>query len=191
MISALDLIVSSADTHSDAAFQPPHEPNAMQAMLEHSQKNYGPLPSELHPHRVRSRTSSRASPYPLRNLRSNMSPEKPLRSSPIQVFTDAPSKPFAASSAQPQYILREVQRPVNIPDVPTPPPVLGEIKPFTPFNVELDTSKAKHNKNGMGLPARPRVTSSTRRAALGWSKRSSGKSSMQDCKENVSTIVPT
>ncbi|KAI0357590.1 hypothetical protein OH77DRAFT_1519472 [Trametes cingulata] len=50
------------------SFQPPKEPAVMQAMLEHSQKNYGPLPSELRPHRVRSRTSSRASPYPLRNM---------------------------------------------------------------------------------------------------------------------------
>ncbi|OBZ78004.1 hypothetical protein A0H81_01655 [Grifola frondosa] len=46
------------------SFQPPTNPSGMQAMLEHSQKNYGPLPSELRPRRVRSRTSSRASPYP-------------------------------------------------------------------------------------------------------------------------------
>ena len=157
----------------------------MQAMLEHSQKSYGPLPSELRPHRVRSRTSSRASPYPLRAIRSTLSPEKP-RSSPIQVFTDAPSKPFAAVMHD-NSILREVQRNTNV-NVPTPPPALGEIKPFSPFHIELDTSKQA--KNVMGLPARPRVTSSTRRAALGWSKRSTGKSSTQDCKEN-SVIIPT
>ena len=157
----------------------------MQAMLEQSQKTFGPLPSELRPHRVRSRTSSRASPYPqLRAMRSTMSPEKP-RSSPIQVFTDVPIKPFA-NTTQEHSILREVQR--NTINVPTPPPALGEIKPFTPFNVDLDTSK--QGKNKMGLPARPRVTSSTRRAALGWSKRSTGKSSAQDFKEN-SVVIPT
>ncbi len=155
----------------------------MQAMLEHSQKNYGPLPSELRPHRVRSRTSSRASPYPLRYMRSTASPEK-SRSSPMHVFTDAPSKPFGMSLHD-QTVLREVQWSANA-DVPTPPPVLSEIKPLTPFNVELETSK--QGKNTMGLPARPRVTSSTRRAALGWSKRT-GKSSTQDCKEN--SIIPT
>ncbi|TBU22804.1 hypothetical protein BD311DRAFT_822465 [Dichomitus squalens] len=166
------------------SFHPPREPIAMQALLEHSQKNYGPLPSELRPHRVRSRTSSRPSPYPLRSMRSLTSPER-TRSSPMQVFTDAPSKPFAASLHD-QTVLREVQRNTNV-DVPTPPPVLGEIKPFTPFNVELETSK--QGKNAIGLPARPRVTSSTRRAALGWSKRT-GKSSTQEFKEN-SAIIPT
>ncbi|PIL26963.1 hypothetical protein GSI_10101 [Ganoderma sinense ZZ0214-1] len=165
------------------SFYPPREPVAMQAMLEHSQKNYGPLPSDLRPHRVRSRTSSRASPYPLRHMRSSASPEK-SRSSPMHVFTDAPNKSFGMSLHD-QTVLREVKRTTNI-DVPTPPPVLTEIKPFTPFNVELET--AKQGKNANGLPARPRVTSSTRRAALGWSKRT-GKSSTQDFKEN--SIVPT
>ena len=154
----------------------------MQAMLEHSQKNYGPLPSELRPHRIRSRTSSRASPYPLRHMRSTASPDK-SRSSPIHVFTDVPSKPFAMSLHD-QTVLREVQRSTNI-DVPTPPPALSEMKPFTPFDVELETSK--QGKTAMSLPTRPRVTSSTRRAALGWSKRT-GKSSTQDCKEN--SIIP-
>ncbi|KAJ6619274.1 hypothetical protein B0H10DRAFT_2216971 [Mycena sp. CBHHK59/15] len=45
-------------------FQPPKHPAGMQALLEHSVRNYGPLPSELGPRRVRSRTQSRASPYP-------------------------------------------------------------------------------------------------------------------------------
>ncbi len=156
----------------------------MQAMLEHSQKTFGPLPSELRPHRVRSRTSSRASPYPLRAMRSITSPEK-QRGSPIQVFSDTPSKRFTSAVHEPS-VLREVWT-ANA-NVPTPPPALGEIKPFSPFQVEIDTSK--RGKNAMGLPARPRVTSSTRRAALGWSKRSVGKSSTQDCKEN-STIIPT
>lgn len=77
-----------------AVFQPPREPVAMQAMLVHSQKklNYGPLPSELRPHRVRSRTSSKASPYPLRAIRAAISPGKP-RSSPMQVFVEVPVKP--------------------------------------------------------------------------------------------------
>lgn len=158
----------------------------MQQLLEQSQKNYGPLPSELRPYRVRSRTSSRASPYPQpRAMRPTMSPEKP-RLSPIRIFTDAPSKPFVVANNE-HSILREVQRNTNV-NVPTPPPALGEIKPFTPFSLELDTSKK--GKNKMGLPVRPRVTSSTRRAALGWSKRSTGKSSAQDFKEN-SAIIPT
>jgi len=47
------------------SFQAPKEPSGMQALLAHSMQTYGPLPSYLHPHRrVRSRTSSMASPYP-------------------------------------------------------------------------------------------------------------------------------
>ena len=169
------------------AFQPPKVPAVMQAMLEHSQKNYGPLPSELRPHRVRSRTSSRASPYPLRNQRSAFSPEKP-RSSPIQVFTDGPNKAFAAPAPE-QPVLREVQHDANVYQS-SPAPALDEIKPFSPFHIQLDTSK--QGKGAFGPPSRPRVTSSTRHAALGWSKRSTGKST-QDCKENLSasSIIPT
>ncbi|KAI1794265.1 hypothetical protein LXA43DRAFT_133265 [Ganoderma leucocontextum] len=117
------------------------------------------------------------------HMRSTASAEK-TRSSPMHVFIDAPSKSFAMSLHD-QTVLREVQRSTNL-DVPTPPPVLSEIKPFTPFSVELKTSK--QDKNVIGLPARPRVTSSTRRAALGWSKRT-GKSRTQDFKED--SIVPT
>lgn len=47
------------------AFQAPEEPSGMQTLLDHSLQTCGPLPSDLRPcHRVRSRTSSRASPYP-------------------------------------------------------------------------------------------------------------------------------
>ncbi|KAH9846904.1 hypothetical protein C2E23DRAFT_872120 [Lenzites betulinus] len=169
------------------SFQPPKEPAVMQAMLEHSQKNYGPLPSELRPHRVRSRTSSRASPYPSRNMRASFSPEKPLRASPIQVFTDAPTKSFAFLNEPP--VLREVRRNANV-TTTSPAPALDEIKPFSPLHIELDTSK--QGKTAMGLPTRPRVTSSTRRAALGWSKRTA-KSSGKEAKENLSAsmIIPT
>ena len=49
----------------------------MQALLEYSVQNFGPLPSELRPHRVRSRTSSRASPYPqARVAKATQLPEK-------------------------------------------------------------------------------------------------------------------
>jgi hypothetical protein len=45
-------------------FQPPRHHAGMQALLEHSVQNYGPLPSELRPRRMRSQTQSRPSPYP-------------------------------------------------------------------------------------------------------------------------------
>ncbi|CAK5268445.1 unnamed protein product [Mycena citricolor] len=45
------------------SFRPPKSAHSMQALLQHSVQTYGPLPSELGPRRVRSRTQSRASPY--------------------------------------------------------------------------------------------------------------------------------
>ncbi|CCM05311.1 uncharacterized protein FIBRA_07525 [Fibroporia radiculosa] len=171
------------------SFRPPRNRGGMQAMLEHSQKNYGPLPSELRPHRVRSRTSSRASPYPLCSVRASMSPDKP-RSSPMGCV---PSPPSVQSSATIQPVLREVSVNANTGNVLSPPPALDAIKPFTPFSVDFDASK--HGKANVHLPPlpplpplpiRPRVTSSARRTALGWSKRSTGKSSSSDQKENIS-----
>jgi hypothetical protein len=45
-----------------AAFEPPAHRSGMRALLEHSRQTYGPLPAELR--RIRSRTSSRPTPYP-------------------------------------------------------------------------------------------------------------------------------
>ena len=49
-------------------FQPPHHPAGMQALLQHSVQSYGPLPSEVRPHRLRSRTSSRPSLYHINRI---------------------------------------------------------------------------------------------------------------------------
>ncbi|KAI0328317.1 hypothetical protein GY45DRAFT_1011312 [Cubamyces sp. BRFM 1775] len=145
-------------------FHPPEGPAVMQAMLDHSRRNYGPLPPKLRHHRVRSRTSSRAPPYRLRSECSALSPEKP-RSLPIHVFTDAPSKPFAAPAPE-QPVLREMQHGAN--DQSSPAPALDGIKPFLPIHIELDASK--HGECAFGLPSRLRVTSNTRGIALRWSK---------------------
>ncbi|KAJ7234518.1 hypothetical protein B0H12DRAFT_1204744 [Mycena haematopus] len=66
-------------------FSPPKNPESMQALLQHSVQNYGPLPSELGPRRVRSRTQSRASPYPTRQAQSTTSPEQAQRPSPADL----------------------------------------------------------------------------------------------------------
>ena len=157
----------------------------MKAMLEHSQQNYGPLPSELRPHRVRSRTSSRASPYPTRVLKSTLSPER-QRSS---IFVEDShhelnvSKAFAAPPPVP--VLSEITVNPNLSFLTTDPVL--DVKPFPPFACNVKASPAKSSQvNKTGLPARPRVTSSARRNALGWTKRSTGKSSSSDQKENVS-----
>ena len=51
------------------SFQPPHHPSGMNAVLEHSQQNYGPLPPGLHCRRVRSHTYSHPLPYPQRTIK--------------------------------------------------------------------------------------------------------------------------
>lgn len=167
------------------AFQPPYDKSGMQAMLEHSKQNYGPLPSELRPYRVRSRTSSRASPYPVRALKSTFSPEhtrSPRSSRVSMVFEDYSAKSFLSFDPNQTAPLTEVTRNVN---VISPPPVL-EVKAFTPFAVNV-SEVVKPEKNTIGVPPRPRVTSSARRTALGWSKRSTGKSSSsKEQKENIS-----
>lgn len=155
----------------------------MAAMLEQSQKTYGPLPSELRAHRVRSRTSSRASPYPVRSRRVSFTAEQ-------EAYIFSTGKPFASpdehESEQSMGPLRDISINPNISNpklsVPeatkpgikvfSPPPVV-DTQPFSSFNVHVDAEKPVA-KAGNPLP-RPRVNSNVRRTALGWSKRSTGK----------------
>ncbi|KAJ6568795.1 hypothetical protein B0H19DRAFT_1256508 [Mycena capillaripes] len=141
------------------AFSPPKNPEGMQAMLQYSVQNYGPLPSELGPRRVRSRTQSRASPYP-RQTQSASSPEQPQRPSPAELH-----RVFVANNA-----LQAVEVNSNV-DV--------HMSPAMP---------SPKRENAWGLPpnARPRVTSAARRTALGWAKRSTKASS--DLKENNTSM---
>ena len=157
------------------SFQPPHHPSGMKAMLEHSQQNYGPLPLELRCHRVRSRTYSRPSPYPQRTVKS-ASPERPSPQPSPRKREEIAADVTVATIAQPLQ-----QKSVNV-NSRTPAPAIKDLNPISPFMVEFDKSKGDKSLNERTV--RPRVTSSTRRAALGWSKRNPGKSS--ELKENTS-----
>jgi serine/arginine repetitive matrix protein 2 len=83
-----------------------------------------------------------------------------------------------------------VLRPVNVNhNISSSPPTLDIIvKDFSPLVVNMDMGREQELKceNGVGVAttARPRVGSTARRTALGWSKRSNGKSST-DRKENA------
>ncbi|KAJ7126033.1 hypothetical protein C8R44DRAFT_733950 [Mycena epipterygia] len=159
---AEDTVVESKRTWSDTpfsvyalqAFQPPKNPEGMQALLQHSVQNYGPLPSELGPRRVRSRTQSRASPYP-RQGQNASSPES-QRLSPVDLHRTRVSN----------NALQSIELNANV-DVPMPPIVL---------------SPKRENAWGLAPNARPRVASAARRSALGWAKRSTKAST--DLKEN-------
>ncbi|KAF9055274.1 hypothetical protein BDZ89DRAFT_1087946 [Hymenopellis radicata] len=149
-------------------FDPPKHPSGMQAMLEHSVQNYGPLPSELRPRRIRSRTSSRASPYPsTRSLKVSASPELVTKIQ-TEMYRNATSSP-----------LRELPVNSNMASVASP------FNPSKAFGAPPE-AESKGLRDAFGLPARPRVGSTARRTALGWSKRSSGKAS-SDMKENQAT----
>ncbi|KAF8867965.1 hypothetical protein CPB84DRAFT_1810241 [Gymnopilus junonius] len=143
-------------------FQAPGSPGGMQALLEHSVQNYGPLPSELRSRRVR--TNSRPSPYPQRSFKSTLSPEH-TRSS----MADLQRTPVL----QPVIINKNIMHAA---------PSLEAIKPFSPLVVDIEPKR--ENAFGLAPNARPRVGSNARRTALGWSKRSTGKTST-DQKENA------
>ncbi|KAF8872637.1 hypothetical protein BD779DRAFT_1572174 [Infundibulicybe gibba] len=152
------------------SFQPPKHPAGMQALLEHSVQNYGPLPSELRPRRVRSRTQSRPSPYPQARITKTAPSPEPLRMMMPDTHRPLHTPP----------VLQQV--PVNS-NIMSAVPTLDALKPFSPL--VLDVEPKRENAFGLAPAARPRVASTARRSALGWSKRSNGKSS-SDQKENVS-----
>lgn len=139
----------------------------MQALLEHSVQSYRPLPSELRSRRVR--TSSRPSPYPQsRASKVTISPD-PIRPSNVEV-----------QQALPTPILQDVKINMNVKS--STAPSLEALKPFSPLFKDIEPKR--ENAYGLAPVARPRVASNARRTALGWSKRSTGKSSTGQ-KENV------
>ncbi|KAF8959872.1 hypothetical protein BDZ97DRAFT_1666634 [Flammula alnicola] len=152
-------------------FQAPAEPAGMQALLEHSVQTYGPLPSDLRPRRMRSRTSSRPSPYPQARIsKGTLSPEQTRISNSIIDHQRTP-------------VLQ--QKPVNknIHMMATAPS-LEALKPFSPLVMDIEPKR--ENAFGLAPNVRPRVGSTARRTALGWSKRSNGNGkSSTDQKENV------
>ena len=139
----------------------------MQALLEHSVQSYHPLPSELRPRRVR--TSSRASPYPQSRV-------SKVTISPDQTRPSEPEVQRAFATP----VLQEVKVNTNLMPVA---PSLEAIKPFSP--IFMDIEPKRENAYGLAPMARPRVASTARRTALGWSKRSTGGKSSTDQKENV------
>lgn len=159
-------------------------PSGMQALLEHSQKTYGPLPFELLLQRRRSRTSSRPSPYP-RSRKTSLTSSHSRPSIDLNI----PNITFGSLDVHP---LQEVSVNTNIDmNILSPPPALNPLKPVSPLVVDFrdkshQTQVNKENAS-LGLPvpaARPRVASNARRSALGWSKRSTGKSAEEN-KENT------
>jgi serine/arginine repetitive matrix protein 2 len=159
----------------------------MQAFLDHSVQNYGPLPSDLLPRRVRSRTHSRLWTYPSRSRRSFLASDQAISRSwkSSLSFDQAPSRSRKSSLTS------------DLAQVPA-----GELNESfgtavhsVLLQISLDPNIArsghvlkpdvKHEK-AFGLPpnVRSRIDSGARRTTLAWTKRSTGKSSKEK-KENV------
>ncbi|KZP22138.1 hypothetical protein FIBSPDRAFT_953223 [Athelia psychrophila] len=166
---AQETVTDSKQVWADTAFSmyalqsfvPPKHPAGMQALLQHSIDNYGPLPSELR--RIRSRTTSRPSPYPqsrATKTSSNSDHRRPI--------------------AMDQHTLVSVPTPKQTPTAALKPvsmnPNVVYSQPPVPKHEFLKGSPLPDPElvKNFGLP-RPRVPSNARRSALGWSKRSTGK----------------
>lgn len=148
----------------------------MQALLQHSIENYGPLPPELR--RIRSRTQSRPSPYPQnRSIKTSVSSDQ-TRSS---IMDTARSSSFSKAQGQtPTAALQQVLINPNIisPVLPSPHPDAVK-KTNSPLVSEPDDSKFA-KISSLPIAPRPRVPSNARRSALGWAKRSTGKNSNKE-----------
>lgn len=139
-------------------------------------QNYHPLPQ-----RLRTRTSSRPSPYPQQSVRGRKSS---VTASPIQQRSVVLS---AVSSSPPSMALHEISISNNI--LMSPLPNLDTPKVFSPI-ANKNASVKKDALNQIGLPKpRPRVGSNARRNNLGWAKRSNGGKHSTDQKENNSSMV--
>ncbi|KAG6896180.1 hypothetical protein C0992_009838 [Termitomyces sp. T32_za158] len=151
------------------SFEPPRHPAGMQALLEHSVKNYGPLPSELRPRRVRSRTSSRPSPYPQARV------NKAVLSSPAE-------KVHLSKDTSSPSVLQQV--PINTNLASTAP--LHAFKSFLPVPVVKDVEPKQVSNLGPLTHARTRAGSAPRRNAPVSTKRNNGSTKTStDLKENV------
>ncbi|KAF9258752.1 hypothetical protein L218DRAFT_711641 [Marasmius fiardii PR-910] len=167
------------------SFDPPRHPAGMRALLADSVQNYGPLPSELRSRRRR--TSSRPSPYPqTRTSKVFLSQEYMSHSPPAE-----PLPPVPVRTTQVEHSLLQPKS-VNTNHSPMISKVssLRPKKALAPVNNNIESQGSFNPDTAFGPPkVRPRVGSAARRTALGWSKRSTGKSST-DLKENSGTMTP-
>jgi serine/arginine repetitive matrix protein 2 len=139
-----------------AAFEPPSHRSGMRALLDHSRQTYGPLPSELR--RIRSRTSSRPSPYP--------QPQRAVRISSVRldnptIQTPAVSAPSTVPALIPQVLQ---QRPAN------PNAVVAEVSPLVTGKVKVDS----------GSFSQSRIDFDVRRNTPGRAKRGVGKENKEN-----------
>ncbi|GJJ13064.1 hypothetical protein Clacol_007313 [Clathrus columnatus] len=169
--------------HALQTFVPPRAPVAMQALLEHSQKSYVPLPVDSYPCRVRSRVSSipRSTPYcrPGSSDGGSTKSKKSHSRSRSRSGTD-----ISVSSSSTSRALQSKN--MNISTTASPVSMLATTidlgydnnndpsteESFLTFAAISGTVKERIEPMSVIKPSvRPRVPSEARRTALGWSKR--------------------
>ena len=148
----------------------------MKALLEHSLQTYGPLPSDLRPHRVRSRVNSRPSPYP-RTVKTSFTSSPGAEHLRATVAASLATSIDNAAPRQPSPLSNALQQITINPNIPSTVSVESK---------ECVISPAKPERV-FGLPPRPRVGSTVRRAGMGCSKKSTGRNGVEN-KENNTTI---
>ena len=158
------------------AFDPPRHPSGMQAILEHSLQTYGPLPSDLRPHRARSRVNSRPSPYP-RTVKTSFTSSpgaEHLRATVAASLTQSVENIAPRHASPLSNALQQIS-----------------INPNVPLTASAQTKECAVTldkpERAFGLPPRTRVGSTARRTGLGWSKKSTGRSGVEN-KENNTAI---
>ncbi|KAI9454192.1 hypothetical protein F5148DRAFT_1288750 [Russula earlei] len=143
------------------SFEPPAHRAGMRALLEHSRQTYGPLSAEYR--RIRSRTSSRPSPYPQpkRAVKISLSPVV-VRQEILSLLPPKPATAPALSTAQPPiFVSQPLQQHTVNPNI-----ITAEISPLAP---------GKSVKCDPGLLPHSQLSSQARRSVFGRTARSAGK----------------
>ena len=144
-------------------------PSGMQAMLEYSLQNYGPLPSEFRLRRVRSRANSRPSPYP-RTVETS--------------FTSSPSMEHLRAT-----ISASLTTSTNNIAPRQPSPFSNALQQIT-INPNVPAMVSMESKGCITSPDKPKPVfglSSRACVASGWSKRSTGRNGLEN-KENSMSV---
>ncbi|KAF8121670.1 hypothetical protein EV363DRAFT_1362887 [Boletus edulis] len=160
------------------AFEPPRHQAGIQATLQHSLRNYGPLPSDLRSRRARSWVNSRPSPYP-RTVKTSFTSSPSAESLRATVAASLGTSVDNVASHHPSPLSNLLQQILVNPNVPSAVHVESK-------QCECVISPDKLERV-LGLLPRPRSGSATKRAALGWSKKCTSKSGIEN-KENNAAV---
>ncbi|KAG8897872.1 hypothetical protein FRC00_003709, partial [Tulasnella sp. 408] len=113
-----------------ATFDPPRNPAGIQALLEHSQKMFTPLPLELCVRKPRSRANSRPSPYP-------RGPAKTISGQPFRRHGRTPSVESAINCISPfSHSLSSSTTDLSLSNS------LVALSPLSPFSVNFQSAAA-------------------------------------------------